>query len=743
MKKIFIFAIILIVSINIKAQNQIKGKVVEKIENGSEVPIPGANVYWEGTTIGVATNTKGVYLISQPEKYPATMVVSFVGYQTIKQIIKQHGNYNIILSSSIELDAVEVESKVNTTNFSTINTINMQTLSTGELEKAACCNLSESFGTNASVDVNFTDAVSGAKKIKMLGLDGVYAQITQENMPLVRGLSSAFGLNYVPGTWIESIQVIKGTGSVINGFESLVGQINLEYFKPESAPKLFWNMYSNSHGKLENNLQFSKKSGKWKSNLFTHISYFDQEIDHHGGGYHDHTTHDDHEGDRFLDLPKLKQVNMLNRWEYKDKNYHIGFTARALAEDRVGGTVEKAPNPYVVDIHNDLIEFTSKTGVIFPDLPGKSMGLQTSFRRHNQTAIFGKNDYKGLQESAYLNLIRQTYISNTKHILKYGISYYADRYTESFSGYNFNSPFSDKVKVDLVSGVFSEYAIKMKENLNLVAGIRADYYNHTEEINYLPRINMKYNPTENTAVRISAGRAFRIANVFVENISFLASNREIILNDLDPEMAWNYGTNFTYCFRFLGREGTINADAYRTVFENQVVVDIETSGKLSFYNLNGESISNSMQIDLGYELFKRFDVKMAYKINNVTTTFEGIEKAVPLIPKENALFNIAYATNFEKWKFDLTANYIGSRRIPENDELEKYWAEPFYLYNAQITKRFRYFDVYLGGENILDYTQETPILSANNPNSSIFDASLIHAPVNGRMIYVGFRYKIK
>lgn len=743
MKKIIIIAIVLCVNTNIQAQNYITGKVVEQLEDNSQTSIPGANVYWEGTTVGVVTNNKGFYSIIEPDNYPATIVVSFVGYQTKTQIIKEWGNYNIILSSSIELDAVEVESKVNTTQFSTINTINMQTLSTGELEKAACCNLSESFGTNASVDVNFTDAVSGAKQIQMLGLDGIYAQITQENMPLIRGISSAFGLNYVPGTWIESIQIIKGTGSVVNGFESLVGQINLEYFKPESAPKLFWNMYSNSHGKLENNLQFSKKSGKWKSNLFTHISYFDGEFDNHGGTYHDHTTHTTHTGDRFLDMPKLNQFNVLNRWEYKDSNYHIGFTARALAEDRVGGTIKDATNPYVVDIHNDLIEFTSKTGIILPNLPGKSMGLQTSFRRHNQTAVFGKNDYKGLQESAYLNLISQTYINNTNHILKYGISYYADRYTESFSGYNFNSPFSDKVKLDLMSGVFSEYALKMEENFILVAGIRADYYNHTEEINYLPRINMKYNPTENMAVRLSAGRAFRIANVFVENTSFLASNREIRLENLDPEIAWNYGTNVTYCFRFLGREGTINADAYRTIFENQVVVDIETPLELSFYNLNGESISNSIQIDLGYELFKRFDVKMAYKLNNVTTTFKGIEKAVPLIPKKHGLFNIAYATNFDKWKFDITTNYIGNRRIPEHSELEKYWAEPFYLYNAQITKRFRYFDMYLGGENILDYTQNTPILGSSNPDSPIFDASLIHAPINGRMVYIGFRYKIK
>ena len=414
-------AIVLIATINTKAQNKIKGRVVEQLKDGSEMPIPGANVYWEGTTIGVATNTEGFYLISEPEAYPATMLVSFVGYQTYKQVINEWGNYHIDITSSVELDEVKVKGKVNTTKISAINTLNIQTLSAGELEKAACCNLSESFGTIATVDVNFTDAVSGAKQIQMLGLDGVYAQITQENMPLIRGMSSAYGLNYVPGTWIEAIQIIKGAGSVINGFESLAGQINLEYFKPESAPKLFWNMYSNSEGKLENNLQLAKKEGNWKSNFFTHVSYFDKEIDNSGG-------------DGFLDMPKTKQVNILNRWEYKDKNYHIAFTARGLIEDRVGGTIQKVSNPpYLVDIHNNLLEFTSKTGMILPNLPGKSMGLLTSFRRHNQTAIFGKNDYKGLQESTYLNLIRQTYISNTNHILIYGMSYYAYRYIESFS----------------------------------------------------------------------------------------------------------------------------------------------------------------------------------------------------------------------------------------------------------------------------------------------------------------------
>jgi outer membrane receptor for ferrienterochelin and colicins len=731
MKKIIIIAIVLIVSFTTKAQNQIIGKVVEIVKDGSELPLPGASVYWEGTTIGAATQGDGNFSIVEPAEFPATIVVSFVGYQQYTQLIEANTQLQIYLTPSLELKEVKVKGKVNTTKFSTVNSINMQTLSTGELEKAACCNLSESFSTNATVDVNFTDAVSGAKKIQMLGLDGAYTQITQENMPLIRGISSAYGLSYVPGTWIESIQIIKGSGSVVNGFESFAGQINLEYYKPESAPKLFWNGYTNGHGKLENNLLFAKKSGAWKSNLFTHVDYFDKELDNNKDG--------------FLDMPKVTQVNVLNRWEYKDNNYHIGFTARGLVEDRLGGTIENALNPYDVNIHNDLLEFTSKTGAILPNSPGKSAGLQTSFRRHNQTAIFGENNYKGLQESAYLNLIRQTYIGSTNHKLKYGTSYYADKYTESFSG-NIDTAFTDNVRVDLMTGVFSEYSYKWGESFNLTAGMRADYYNNSEEINYLPRLNMKYNPTEKMAIRFSAGKAFRVANVFVENASFLASNRQISVGNLNPEIAWNYGANITYCFYLFGREGTINADAYRTDFENQIVVDIEKQGKLSFYNLEGESYATSMQLDFAYELFDRFDVKMAYKINDVKITYDGEEiKETPLSPKDRALLNLAYATNFDKWIFDVTANYVGESRIPYHQSIDKKYSESFYLYNAQITKKFRKFDVYLGAENLLGYTQDNPIIDSENPtsSSSAFDASLIYAPINGRMIYAGFRFKIK
>ena len=451
MKRIILMSMLLIATIDTKAQ-QIKGRVVEILPSGEESPLPGANVVWDGTTIGSTSNEQGFYLINEPESYPATMVVTFIGYQSYKKEIKERGHYDIVLESSVKISQVEVKGKVNTTQVSTLDPINIQTILTGELEKAACCNLSESFSTNATVDVTFTDAVSGAKQIQMLGLDGVYTQITQENMPLIRGISSSYGLSYVPGTWIESIQIIKGSGSVVNGFESLTGQINLEYYKPESAPKLFWNAYINQEGKLENNLLFAKQNGDWQSNLFTHISYFDEEIDSRGGT--------GEKGDSFLDVPKTKQVNILNRWKYKgNPNYGMQFIAKALIEERLGGQISSEENRYIVDINNSLYEIISKIGAIQPNTPGKSAGLQTAFRLHNQTSIFGKNNYDALQESAYVNFIRQTYINNTNNIFRYGFSQYADRYTESFSG-NINTSFNNQVRLDLMSGLFSEYTFK-------------------------------------------------------------------------------------------------------------------------------------------------------------------------------------------------------------------------------------------------------------------------------------------
>jgi outer membrane receptor for ferrienterochelin and colicin len=718
MKKILFFITILVINLNLNAQDII-GKVLELNSDGSISPIFGANVYWEETTVGTTTDANGNYTISEATSFPASLSVSYVGYTyDSKEFI--NNEFIFYLKRSVELDEVNIRSSVNSTKYSVVNSLNVQTLTVNELQKAACCNLSESFSTNASVDVSYSDAISGAKKIRMLGLDGRYVQITNESIPLIRGLSSSYGLNYVPGTWIESIQIIKGSGSVVNGFESFTGQINLEYFKPSTADKMYWNVYANSGQKFENNLALKKIYEKWSSNLFTHFSYHNKEIDENNDG--------------FMDMPHLKNFNVLNRFLYEGSNvFRAQLFVKAMYEDREGGQLSNFLNPYKIDIHNDIIEIGTKTGIL-PDEDQRSIGLQTSFRRHNQEAQFGDKLYNGLQESVYLNLIRDVKINN--NTFRYGLNYNADRFEESFNDSLFN-------KIDLITGVFSEYNLKIDDYFILVAGFRADYHNNSQ-YHYTPRVNVKYNPTDDLALRISAGKAFRISNIFVEHSNFLASNRIVkVRENLLPEVAWNMGFNLTYCFRLFGKEGIINADAYRTEFENQIVVDIENPGFLNFYNLNGKSFANTLQIDLGYELVERLNIKLAYKINEVKIEYEnrGLLQP-PLTPRDRALVNLSYANTSKDWEFDFTTNFVGESRLPAHQDVKDAFSNPFFVHNSQITKRYDYIEVYIGAENILNFTQDNPIKIADNPTDENFDASIVYAPINGRMIYLGLRYKL-
>lgn len=729
MRTIKIIAIVLIASFSLNAQNQIEGRVLELSQDGKIMPILGANVYWEETKIGTTTDVNGSYLINKAEYFPATLSVSYVGYTfDSKEIID--GKYIFYLKSLVELQEVQVEGKQNTTKISLIEPLNIQTLSTAEIQKAACCNLSECFETNNSVDVSYSDAITGIKKIQMLGLTGSYVQITSELLPLVRGLQRSYGLTYIPGSWIESIQIIKGSGSVVNGYESLTGQINVEYFKPEEdIDKFKWNIYANNSGKLEKNLILTKKKGNWRSNLFTHASYFDREIDHNGG-------------DNFIDMPKYKQFSFLNRWKYYgSEKYIFQINLRGVSEDRSAGQITNNTlfaNPYRSKIDNRLIQLYTKAGKIIDS--NRSIATQTSITSHNQAAQFGNNMYEGKHESVSVNFIYQDQINN-KSLFKYGSSFFSDRFVESFKG-NITEPFESKKRVDIVSGLFAEYQFN-NQKLNIIAGLRSDYYNIQDMIYYSPRINVKYNPGDRTAIRISSGKAFRVSNFLVDNMQYLASSRQVIIgDDIKPEVGWNYGLNFSYCFYFLNNEGALSFDLYRTVFENQITVDIENKDKLIFTNLNGNAFANVMQIDIDYAFSNNLDMRLSFKRNNSVSNFDGIDRKLPLNPEERGLMNFTYKNNSDKWHFDFTAIYIGKSRIPDNIVTNDNFSSAFTLLNSQVTYKWNRSDIYIGAENITNYTQSNPIIDSDNPFGQDFDASLIWGPVMGRNIYIGFRSNI-
>jgi outer membrane receptor for ferrienterochelin and colicins len=720
---------------------QLHGKVVQKNDKGAEEPVPGAAVFWLGTTVAVSTDDAGSFSINYPDSLPAKLVVASLGTgnDTLTIAARSDKNYKVTLGNTVKLGEVSVVTEQTGTNVSTITPINTELITNKELRKAACCNLSESFETNASVDVNFTDAVSGAKQIQMLGLDGIYTQVLAGNLPFIRGLASSYGLNYIPGPWIESILITKGAGSVVNGYESITGQIQVEMLEPDQADRFYINGYANLDQRLEGNVHYAHRfTDRLSTIAFGHVS--------------DNSKRIDLNGDRFLDIPLVRQYNLFNRWHYTNGSTTEGqFGVKALMEDRQGGQINfnydrdfGTGNAYGIGISTKQLEVFSKNGFMFPDKEYKSIGIMTNARYQKQDSYFGNRKYNGEEKSFYFNGIWQTaFKGNEKHVIKFGPSLLVDDYRESFNDSAFK-------RQEIVPGVFAEYTLSEKAHhiYSLVAGVRGDYHNiYGMMVN--PRVHFKYNFRPLTALRLSAGRGFRVSNIYVENASIFASSRKVeVLEALRPEVAWNYGISFTHKFRILTRDASFNTDFFRTDFENQVVVDIEDADKIRFYNLQGKSFSNSFQTDLTVQPFTGFEVKAAYKHYDVRTTYSGQLLRKPLVPQDRALLTLSYATKFDKWKFDYTVKWLGESRLPDTSHNPEEYRLPgrsdaYYVMNAQVTKKFKYFDVYIGSENIADYKQKTPILASNEPFGENFDASMIWAPVNGRMIYGGFRYSIK
>lgn len=715
---------------------EVKGFVFELDGNRQKLPLPGANVYWAGTTTGTSTDMDGAFsLKSKGPKYHL-LVVSYVGYENDTVHVHEGAPpLEVIMIQNKTLEEVEVLERAPGAHISRTDPLATQQITLGELKKAACCNLSESFETNASVDVNYSDAITGAKQIKLLGLAGKYSQLQTENIPNLRGLASSFGLTYIPGSWMESIQVSKGASSVKNGYESITGQINTEYKKPDSKEKLYLNLFANQAGRVEGNINSSiRVSPKWNTAIFGHISNQSSKLDHN------------HDG--FLDDPIFTQVNLFNRWSYYSDKMEGMFGAKFLTEERKGGQLDfyttnepASDSVYGTDVKTNRFEAFSKTG-FFLKRAESSIGWINSYIYHNINSFFGNNVYDALEHNFYSNLMLQTYIRNSAHTITSGVSYVMDFMEENLN----DSAFS---RTEHVPGFFAEYSWVVPEKFTVLAGIRADY-SSLHGFFFTPRLHLKYAVSEHLIIRASGGKGSRSANVVAENLSLLTTSRKFVFTDkLKMENAWNYGINVTQYIDILGREMSVNAEYYRTDFVNQVIVDKEqNASQILVYNLTGRSFANTYQVEAKYELVPRMDVTLAFRYNDVKMTIADKLEREPLVNKFKGLVSASYATNLNKWQFDVTAQFNGPSRIPSTEMMpEDYQMDdysPFYtILNAQVTKFFKRWEIYLGGENLTNYRQQHPIISPDEPFGPYFDASNIWGPVSGIKVYAGVRFLLK
>jgi hypothetical protein len=743
MKKQIVY-ILFLLPVVVLSQDMVSGLVLD-----GNLPVASVSVYWQNTTIGTVTNQNGEFTIPYS---PANtnLVISLVGFKEAIIPVKDHTRtITHLLEEQTNLDEVVIVKEKAATQLSYRKVENTVVLGSKELLKAACCNLSESFETNPSIDVNFSDAITGTKQIKLLGLNNPYILISQENIPNIRGASQAYGLTFTPGTWLESIQITKGAGSVVNGYESIAGQINTELQKPLLSDRFFLNTYAASLGRLEFNSHANfKVSNKWTTGFYVHANH--------------RAVKNDKNNDNFLDAPLMTQVNLMNRWQYTDvdSGWLSFLDLRYMNDEKQAGAVDFDPDKHRFgtekwgsEIDTERFNISGKLGYVFKDIPYQSFGIQAAYSNHQQDSYYGLNRYDIQHQSVYASGLFNSIISNTKNKFKTGLTFTLDNYDELVNTTSYT-------RKENSIGTFFEYTYDTLDDFSVVVGIRGDIHN-TLGAFLTPRIHARYNPWDKGVLRASLGRGKRSASIFAENQQYFASSRDFqIYNNggkiygLNPEIAWNYGLSFLQGFTLFERNGDIGIDYYSTRFENQIVVDVDNNTQqVAFYDLGGTSFTNSLQVDLNYELVKRLALRMSYKNYQSKTDYIKGRLTKALLPSHRFFTNVEYSTQRvpetqAAWKFDVTWNWIGEQRIPfTGDNATPYQlrdsSNPYNLVNLQVTKVFsKQFEIYMGGENVFGYTQEQPVLSADDPFGSAFDSTLIYAPINGANYYVGLRYTL-
>ena len=696
------------------------------------------------------------------------------------QVVDQHGHAidttDIYGERADSLDAAVFTSSAQGNYISRFKDVRTEVISAAGLCKMACCNLAESFENSASVTVGYSDAVTGARQIRLLGLSGVYTQMLDETRPVMRGLSAPFGLSYVPGQWLESIQIAKGSSSVINGVECMTGQINMEHRKPTDEKPLFLNAAVMSDTKMDFNIASSLQMGyKWSTVLLGHVS----------GNIKPH----DMNQDGFLDEPKMLQFNVANRWLYMaDNGVQVRFGVRAIQDTRHGGQMlqidgkhvmydkddytadplspEAKIQPWGSDIMNRSLNGYVKVGVPLNEENTQNIALIADYSYQDMDSYFGATQYLAGQHSAFANLLYQNVI-NDSHRFTLGLNGTFDRYDEDFKRVIWMAPVAEKTGItDLANtGVFGEYTFNSGEKFSAIAGLRGDWF-YRQGFKVSPRVTLKYMPVDEIVIRANGGRGLRYSTPLVDNIGVFSTGKAFVgsYNDHILEDAWTFGGNLTYYIPVGATSNTyVSFDYFRTQFAQQMVVDYGAT-QIDFYALDGRTaFTDNYQLDFSIDPVERFNITATFRYTNARQEYKGSEAPVekPMTSRFKGVLNLQYATNLNKWIFDFTASLNGSCRVYDfmnminedgsmttdpKDGVERMYKNgrtPVYpMLYAQVTRRFKGWDVYVGAENLTNYTQKNPIIGADNPRQAMFDASCIWGPLMGIKAHVGFRFTL-
>nr|MBS0038414.1 TonB-dependent receptor [Saprospiraceae bacterium] len=730
--------IIMFMAVEITAQT-LSGKLVD--EQGE--PLIGATVRWKDHDNGTYTDQNGAFELPSLDHFHE-LIISYVGYETLTVLVNPGDEFmELKLHEGASFEVVEVRARLADNRVSTLANQNIEHISSCELKKAACCNLSESFDTNASINVGSSNSLIGIKEMEMLGLRGLYTQLQIENRPNYQDLSYPWALEFIPGPWIDGIQIAKGASTVLSGTEGLTGKINTELVKPFNSPTLFVNLFAATTGRMEANVHLNTRLNEnWSTGILMHSNRMQNEIDKTGNG--------------FLDMPLKEHYSFMYRLFYESEDVFGQFNVFMVDDQIQGGQLgNQSENPYRIDSELTRWEIFGKLGYAGFTNPSQSLGFIWSYTHYDNENQFGERHHSGIQNSTYANLLFKTDLGNASHEFFSGVSYSYDDIDEVMNG-------EDYSRINRKAGIFTEYSFNpaatghnlyssILQNFGLMAGLRLDHHNQYDWL-LTPTMSAKYNIDEFTVLRVNAGRSFRTPHVITDNLALMTSNRAFIIEE-EPEIeeGWNFGFNFAKEFKIGSKDASLFFDAYHSFFENQIVADRDIDvQEIRVYNLDGKSYANSLLLAGQIAWNENLASKAGVKFNDVHTTMNGQLDRAPMIPRWNFLKAVDWESDNGNWMFNLTWHWVKPGRLPHlrgvpQEVLNDFSGDPkpFSTINFQLTKRFSWIEFYAGVENLTDKTMDNPILASDDPYGPFFDASLAYMPTIGRRAFIGLRYDLQ
>jgi outer membrane receptor for ferrienterochelin and colicin len=737
--KNYFFVAILLVPFALFSQS-IKGIVTDTNND----PLLGASVFWATTTVGTTTDINGEFELTTADISSKLLIASYVGYDTDTIKVSNQSYVKFILKASKSLNEIFITGKRDGVIISNFKAIKVEQITQTELGKAACCDLAGCFETQTTVQPQTTNVITNSKELRILGLSGVYNQVLIDGFPMIQGLSYTYGISNTSGTVVDNIYVSKGANSVLQGFESISGQINVETKDPENTDKLYLNAYMNSFEEKHLNANYAFKEGAWSNLTTIHTVQPASEFDR--------------DDDTFLDVPKLTRYVISNKLKYgneQDWGWSSSLGLRFVNEERIGGqtnfnenTDKGSTEVYGQTVNMNQPEIWSKTRFRLNDQ--HSFALYASSFYQDQESYFGTIKYDANQTNFYGNL---QYEYNYGHnSLKTGFSFRHLNLKEniSFTENLLNRTYAGEYsRYENIAGAFAENTLKLLDDkLTWIAGVRVDNHNQFGT-RITPRTLLKYDITPNTIIRANIGTGWRTVNLFSENIGLLVSSRDIIFQEqLEPEKALNKGINITQKFNGANVSGFFSADYYRTDFQNQIFPDYDTDPTKAFIeNFTGKSVSNTFQAEVYLNLFERFEFKTGYSFLDVYREINDQKVLLPFNPRHKVVTTLGYKPVSDQFQFDMNIHWYGLQRLPNTqsnppDFQRPDFSENFMLFNAQFTYKLNKYEVYTGCENILDFRQKRPIIGWQDPFGQFFDTSSVWGPTRGREFYIGFRFKI-